>query len=70
MDEIVRHITQKTEIDDQLEVNRIKRGVRLHVKMQENNGVPVAKFDLKTKLPYLEYPDGRKDYDFAKQTNS
>jgi hypothetical protein len=69
MDEVAKHITQKTEVDDELEVNRIKRGVRLHVKMLKNSGVPIAKFDLKAKRAYLEYADGRKDYDFAEHQN-
>lgn len=64
MSDCVKRVTEKMPIDDQDEVARIQRGVRLHLKMQENNGVPVAKYDAKQKKPYLEYPDGRKEYDF------
>ncbi len=66
MDDLVKRLTEKMPIDDQDEVTRIQRGVRLHLKIQENNGVPVAKYDQKRKEPYLEYPDGRKDYHFSK----
>ncbi|GHV73457.1 hypothetical protein AGMMS49940_07590 [Spirochaetia bacterium] len=29
-------------------------------------GLPVARFDADTERPYLEYPDGRKDYELGK----
>lgn len=69
MSESIRHVTENTPVDDRDEVVQIQRGVRLHLKMQENNGVPVARYDAKRKRPYLEYPDGRKEYDFSMPAN-
>ena len=34
----------------------------------EARGNPVALYDAELKKAYLEYPDGRRDYDFAKNT--
>ena len=48
------------EDDDEVEI--IKKGVRLQVKMNKLNGSPVARYDAKKKRPYLEYPDGRREY--------
>ena len=48
--------------EDMAEVKAIQQGVRLQVKLNKLKGAPVARFDAKAKKPYLEYPDGRKDY--------
>ena len=40
----------------------IRKGVRLLVQHNKNKGAPIARFDSKTKWPYLEYPDGHREY--------
>jgi len=48
--------------EDLEHVKAIQKGVRLQVKLNQLKGAPIAKFDFKTRRPYLEYPDGRKEY--------
>ena len=48
--------------EDDEQFKNIQQGVRLQVKLNQLKGTPVAKFDAKKKLPYLEYPDGRREY--------
>ena len=48
--------------EDIEEVKAIQKGVREHVKMVKRKGIPVARYDFKAKKPYLEYPDGRREY--------
>jgi len=33
----------------------------------KRKGLPVARYDEKKKKAYLEYPDGRKEYDYSEQ---
>ena len=48
--------------EDVEEFKAIQKGVREQVKMSLRKGAPVARYDFKAKKPYLEYPDGRKEY--------
>lgn len=48
--------------EDINQVKNIQKGVRLQVKLNQLKGLPIAKFDAKTKRAYLEYPDGRKEF--------
>ena len=48
--------------EDMEQVKSIQKGVRLQVKLNQIKGSPVARFDVKTKRAYLEYPDGRREY--------
>jgi hypothetical protein len=48
--------------EDIEQVKTIQKGVRLQVALNKVKGAPVARFDAKTRTPYLEYPDGRKEY--------
>jgi hypothetical protein len=50
--------------EDMEQVKTIQKGVRLQVKLNKLKGAPIARFDFKTKKPYLEYPDGRKEYSY------
>ena len=43
-------------------VKTIQNGVRLQIEMNLTKGFPVARFDAEINKPYLEYPDGRKEY--------
>ncbi|SEH71512.1 hypothetical protein SAMN02910265_02261 [Ruminococcus flavefaciens] len=47
-DELTRRFIEAVRIDD--EIRRIK-------------GLPVSRYDYGKKMPYIEYPDGRKIYD-------
>ena len=49
--------------EDSDEVKAIQKGVREQVKISKRKGAPVARYDFKTKRPFLEYPDGRKVYE-------
>ena len=54
--------------EDSAEVHIIKKGARLQVAMSKLKGNPIARFDAKTKRPYLEYADGRRQYSDESQT--
>ena len=47
-DELTRRFIEAVRIDD--EIRRIK-------------GLPVSRYDYVKKMPYIEYPDGRRIYD-------
>jgi len=49
--------------EDLEQVKSIQKGVRLQVNLNKLKGAPIARFDVKTKKPYFEYPDGRKVYE-------
>ena len=48
--------------DDEHQVKVIQEGVRLQVRLNKLKGAPIARFDSKTKKPYLEHPNGHKEY--------
>jgi DNA-damage-inducible protein J len=52
---------------DTLEIGA-KKTVRRVIRETRAKGQPVALYDAKRKRPYLEYPDGRKEYEFNGQT--
>lgn len=41
---------------------RFKEAVRIDNEIKKIKGFPVAKYDIERKVPYLEYPDGRREY--------
>lgn len=43
-----------------------REAVKTEIAETKANGHPVALYDQELKKAYLEYPDGRRDYDFAK----
>ena len=43
-----------------------REAVRKAIEETKASGNPVALYDQELKKAYLEYPDGRRDYDFAK----
>jgi len=47
--------------DDEL-TKRFEEAVRIENEIKKIKGQPIAKYDYKKKAPYLEYPDGRKEY--------
>jgi hypothetical protein len=47
--------------DDELSI-RFKEAVRIENEIKKIKGLPVAKYDFDKKAPYLEFPDGRREY--------
>jgi hypothetical protein len=47
--------------DDEL-TKRFREAVRIENEIKKIKGQPIAKYDYSKKLPYIEYPDGRKEY--------
>lgn len=47
--------------DDEL-TQLFKESIRIDDEIRKIKGLPVAKYDDITKTPYLEYPDGRREY--------
>ena len=47
--------------DDEL-TRRFQESVRIENEIKKIKGLPIAKYDFSKKRPYLEYPDGRKEY--------
>jgi hypothetical protein len=39
-----------------------KEAVRIENEIKKIKGLPIAKYDYEKKAPYLEYPDGRREY--------
>lgn len=42
----------------------VRRSVKKEIDDAKKNGQPIAKYDMKKRMAYREYPDGRKVYDF------
>ena len=47
--------------DDEM-TERFKESIRIDNEIRRIKGLPIAKFDTEKNKPYLEYPDGRKEY--------
>lgn len=47
--------------DDELD-KRFIEAVRIDNEIKKIKGAPIAKYDYEKKAPYLEYPDGRREY--------
>jgi len=50
--------------DDEL-TYRFREAVRIENEIKKIKGLPISKFDFDKKKPYLEYPDGRREYEEA-----
>ncbi len=48
--------------DDEM-TRRFRKAVELANEYKKARGEPIARFDWNTRRPYLEYPDGRREYD-------
>lgn len=51
--------------DEELD-RRFKEALTIANEIKKIKGVPIAKYDLERREPYLEYPDGSREY--AKET--
>ena len=47
--------------DDEL-TERFKESIRIDNEIRKIKGLPIAGYDDETNRPYLEYPDGRREY--------
>lgn len=47
--------------DDEL-TKRFMEAVRIENEIKKIKGQPVAKYDFEKNTPYIEYPDGRREY--------
>ena len=47
--------------DDELS-KRFEEAVRIENEIKKIKGLPIAKYDYEKKAPYLEFPDGRREY--------
>ncbi len=47
--------------DEELD-RRFIEAVRIENEISRIKGAPIARYDLEKKAPYLEYPDGRREY--------
>ena len=47
--------------DDEM-TERFKESIRIDNEIRKIKGLPIAKFDKERNKPYLEYPDGRREY--------
>ena len=48
--------------DDEM-TERFRAAVRMDIEKKRIMGLPVSKYDSEKKCTYLEYPDGRREYE-------
>ena len=49
-------------ISDEELTERFKESIRIDNEIRRIKGLPIAGYDKETKRPYIEYPDGRREY--------
>ena len=49
-------------LSDEELTKRFQEAVRIENEIKKIKGLPIAKYDFDKQAPYLEYPDGRKEY--------
>jgi hypothetical protein len=50
-------------ITDEEMTRRFVEAVRIENEIKKIKGVPIAGFDMERQLPYIEYADGRREYE-------
>ena len=63
MTEIVEKDTDLYELSDDELTERFKQSIRLDQEICRIKKLPICKYDHEKKLAYLEYPDGRREYE-------
>lgn len=48
--------------DDEL-TRRFNEAIRIENEIKKIKGVPIAGYDIEKQLPYIEYADGRREYE-------
>ena len=59
---IINELDSTCGISDEELTLRFKESIRIDDEVRRIKGLPVARYDDKTKKAYLEYPDGRREY--------
>ena len=59
---IINELDSTCGISDEELTNRFKESIRIDDEIRRIKGLPVARYERKTKKAYLEYPDGRREY--------
>ena len=49
-------------LSDEELTRRFMEAVRIENEIKKIKGLPVSKYDYERKAPYIEYPDGRREY--------
>ncbi len=49
-------------ISDEELTERFKESIRIDNEIRRIKGLPIAGYDKEKKRPYIEYPDGRREY--------
>lgn len=52
-------------ISDAELTRRFQEAVRIENEIKQIKGLPISKYDHEKQLPYLEYPDGSREYEKA-----
>ena len=47
--------------DEEL-TERFREAIRIDNEIKRIKGVPISRYDVERKMDYLEYPDGRREY--------
>ena len=47
--------------DEEL-TERFREAIRIDNEIKRIKGVPISRYDVERKMAYLEYPDGRREY--------
>lgn len=55
-------LDKTNEIPDEEMDKRFREALRIAIAIKKAKGVPIAKYDLERREPYLEYPDGSREY--------
>lgn len=53
----------KADITDDEILRRFKEAIRIDNMIKKIKGTPICKYDYEKRAPYLEYPDGRREYE-------
>ena len=59
---ILNELDSMNGVSDEEMTARFKESIRIDDEIRKIKGLPVARYDGKTKKAYLEYPDGRREY--------
>ena len=60
--EILNELDSTCGISDDDLTKLFKESIRIDDEIRKIKGLPVARYDDNLKKPYLEYPDGRREY--------
>lgn len=50
-------------VSDEELSKRFEEAIKIENEIKKIKGLPIAKYDFEKKAPYLEFPDGRREYE-------